>query len=170
MDQLDLDITRGPDRPQQGAVPPDRHGAEADRSLWAEFAEAATAESFCRSWLAIQCRKIGGVRGGLVLIGPPGSGPFSPAAVWPSPQRNVKYLAAAAEQALKEARGVLLKRDPTAEPESPSYERYDIAYPFQLDGKLLPARRWPPVSARRTRSFWSTSATGPPARMTSMPA
>ncbi len=141
MEQFDLTAKRDPSRPDPSridreAVVTDRQPTDADRGLWAEFAEATTSESFCRSWLTIQCRKVGGVQGGLVLIGPPGRGPFTPAAVWPSPKHNLKYLTPTAEQALKEGRGLLLKRDPNGEAGAPPRVRYDIAYPVQLEGKL----------------------------------
>jgi hypothetical protein len=49
-----------------------------EHSLWTSFAEAATVEAFCRSWLALQCRMMGGVRAGMVLLGPADRGPFRP--------------------------------------------------------------------------------------------
>ena len=110
--------------------------SEADHSFWAEFAEASTAETFCQSWLAIQSHQIGGVRAGLMLLGPLGRGPFTPAAVWPTANHSLKYLTPTAEQALKESRGLLLKREPGGEPGVPARVRYDIAYPIQLEGKL----------------------------------
>ena len=136
MDELDLDVKGESARPHRDTQAIEHQGPDADGALWAEFAEATTAESFCRSWLAIQCRRIGGVRGGLVLIGPPGRGPFTPAAVWPSAKRSLKYLTPTAEQALKESRGLLLKREPNGEPGAPSRLRFDIAYPIQMESKL----------------------------------
>ncbi len=72
MDRLDLEHQ-----------PSQREAADTavDRALWAQFAEAASAEAFCRSWLALQCRMIEGVSGALVLLGPPDRGPFSPIAL-----------------------------------------------------------------------------------------
>ncbi len=101
MDELDLAVKREPAGAHRETRVTDQQVADADRALWARFAEAPTAEVFCHSWLAIQCRNIRGVRGGLVLIGPPGRGPFTPAAVWPSAKRNMKYLTATASQACR---------------------------------------------------------------------
>ncbi len=101
MDELDLDVKREPAGPHRETRVTEHQGPDAGRALWARYAEAPTAEVFCQSWLAIQCRNIGGVRGGLVLIGPPGRGPFTPAAVWPSAKRNIKYLTATASQACR---------------------------------------------------------------------
>src|SRR2546422_4727783 len=56
MDRLDVSLRTDPSAASDTA-----------RALWSEFAEAASAESFCRSWLALQCRMISGVSGGLLL-------------------------------------------------------------------------------------------------------
>jgi RND family efflux transporter MFP subunit len=79
---------------------------------------------------------IEGVSGALVLLGPPDRGPFSPIAVWPNPRRNMKYLTAAAERALTERRGLLLRREPGGDPEAPSRLHYHVAYPVEGGGRL----------------------------------
>ncbi|MEK7861941.1 MAG: GAF domain-containing protein, partial [Chloroflexota bacterium] len=127
MDRLDLEHQPSQREPADTAV---------DRALWSQFAEAASAETFCRSWLALQCRMIEGVSGALVLLGPPDRGPFSPIAVWPNPRRNMKYLTAAAERALTERRGLLLRREPGGDPEAPSRLHYHVAYPVEGGGRL----------------------------------
>ena len=43
---------------------PDREG-----TAWREFVAARTPEEFYRSWLALQCQMIPGVRSGLVVAG-----------------------------------------------------------------------------------------------------
>ena len=128
MDRLDL--------AQQPAEREPATTTVTERSLWTQFAEAASTETFCRSWLALQCRMIEGVSGALVLLGAPDRGPFSPAAVWPDPRRNMKYLAAAAEQALIERRGLLLRREPGSAPETPPHLHYHVAYPVEAGGHL----------------------------------
>ncbi len=125
MDRLDLEHQ-----------PAERAPAAAERALWAQFAEAASAETFCRSWLALQCRMIEGVSGALVLLGPPDRGPFSPVAVWPDPRRNMKYLASAAERALTERRGLLVRCEPGADPDAPPHPHYHVAYPVEAGGRL----------------------------------
>ena len=72
--------------------------AEQEQRLWTTFAEAATVETFCQSWLALQCGMIGGVRAGLLLLGPPDRGPFRPMATWPGGRRHLKHLTKTAEQ------------------------------------------------------------------------
>ncbi len=41
-------------------------------------------------------------------------GPFTPAALWPTTKRSMKYLIPTSEQAFREGRGLLLKREPNA--------------------------------------------------------
>jgi multidrug resistance efflux pump len=106
---------------------------EGDEALWAEFTQAAGSDVYCRAWLALQCRAIPAVSAGLIVLGPPDRGPFSPAAVWPDSRRNVAYLGAAAERALVERRGLLLKSDAES---SGGRERFDVAYPIEVGGRL----------------------------------
>ena len=110
--------------------------SERDRFVWAQFAQADNAESFCRSWLAIQCRIVTDVIGGLMLLGPPDTGPFTPIAVWPDMRRSMEYLTGAAERALKERRGLLLGDRVQPEPGDPGVATHHIAYPIEVDEKL----------------------------------
>ena len=123
----------GPERAEGDASHP---GTDPAHALWAQFAAAGTTETFCQSWLALQCRMISGVSGGLVLLGPPDRGPFSPAAVWPDARQNLKYLTATAERALVERRGLLLRHEPGGADGDPPRERYDVAYPIEVAGRL----------------------------------
>jgi hypothetical protein len=75
-----LDVSLRTDAPRRDPTP-DARASDPDRTLWAEFAESETADAFCRSWLALQCRMIPGVSSGVLLLGTPDRGPFVPAAV-----------------------------------------------------------------------------------------
>jgi multidrug resistance efflux pump len=108
--------------------------ADPDQDLWGQFAEATTAKSFCQIWLSLQCRKLKYIRSGMVLLGSPDHGPFTPAAVWPNLNFDVRHLATAAERALKERRGLLIKIDSTSE--NNMQEGYHLAYPIELSGKI----------------------------------
>src|SRR2546426_2635304 len=134
MESPDLDVRNDPSRLGSTERAATRPKGDGDASLWAKFAEAATVQAFCRSWLALQCRMIAGVSGGLLLLGPPDRGPFSPAAIWPSPRRDMKYLSATAERALIERRGLLLERQPNGD--GGVRERFDVAYPIEVAGHL----------------------------------
>jgi RND family efflux transporter MFP subunit len=108
-------------------------GSDPERALWAQFVEFGTRDDFYRTWLTLQCQMISGVAGGLVLLGSPDQGPFTQVAVWPLRQ-SMKHLAAAAERALVERRGLLHGRQsngcggPT--------ERCDVAYPIEVEGRV----------------------------------
>lgn len=105
-----------------------------EHALWASFAEAATVEAFCRSWLALQCRLMGGVRAGMVLLGPADRGPFRPVASWPDSRRNLKHLTKTAERTLAERRGLVSRSEP-AEGE-PQTGHYEIGYPIEVRGAV----------------------------------
>ena len=111
--------------------------AETSNAAWRQFAEATTREAFCTSWLALQCRVVSGVAGGVVLLGSPDEGrPFAPVGFWPDRQHDLKHLAEVAERALAERRGLILKRPSQSENGHPSRPRYDVAYPIQVNQKV----------------------------------
>lgn len=114
-----------------------RHFSDKESVLWSQFAEAENVEHFCRSWLALQCRLISGVRGALVLLGTPDKGPYSPVAVWPDVRQSMEYLTHAAERALKERRGLLLKgARANAETSDRHTDSFHVAYPLMVDDQL----------------------------------
>jgi len=108
----------------------------ADSASWRQFAEATTQESFCTSWLSLQCRMVAGVAGGVVLLGAPAEGrPYTPVAFWPDRQRNLKHLAEVAERALAERRGLILKRSDNGNGAG-GRTHFDVAYPIQTHQRL----------------------------------
>jgi hypothetical protein len=115
--------------PGAGPSPgPGDHARRAhDDALWGAFASAQTSGEFCRSWLALQCLQVADVRAALLLL-EQGSSTFVPAAVWPSEQTDVTYLAPAAQQCLSERRGVLLADQAGA--------LLVVAYPVELEGQV----------------------------------
>jgi hypothetical protein len=124
--------------------PPSRSVADPEEStsesaLWREFAEAQTLEAFHRSWLAIQCRIIPGVGTGVVFAASSPGARFTPTATWPEGRRPPASLGEAAEQALSERRGVVLRREAGADSTSPGRDRYDVAYPIQARGEIYGA-------------------------------
>src|ERR1043165_877462 len=120
---------------QDGSTEP--HGdLEQEHRLWATFAEAATVESFCQSWLALQCGMIGSVRAGLLLLGSPDRGPFRPMATWPGGRRNLKHLTKTAERTLSERRGLLVKAEGDAAGGEQPDDFYEVSYPILVRGVL----------------------------------
>jgi RND family efflux transporter MFP subunit len=115
-------------------IPPRREepaGLDADRVFWRQFAEATTPKAFCQSWLPLQCRMLKGVRCGMVLLGYPDQGPYSPVAVWPDAKLSMAHLTDAAERALRERRGMLISAEETSGPGSAH-----VAYPIEVSDKL----------------------------------
>src|SRR5262249_4441571 len=131
----------GPQQPSMGSETRQVAGQDAsasfesshEGSVWAVLAAAQDAQQFCQSWLAIQCRLIPAVEGGLVLLLIEADGSYAPAAVWPDVRRDMSYLTQAAQKALSERRGVVL---PVLPEGAPSPVAVHIAYPIEAIGKL----------------------------------
>src|SRR6187402_2513043 len=123
------------DKPQEsGGTATDEAapGANLD-SLWRQFGKASSEKEFCASWLSLQCRIVSGVAKGIVLLGTDTEGSYSLAASWPAGMVDFKHLSEAAERALKDRRGMALKRHS----ENGSLRTsYDIAYPVQVAGRI----------------------------------
>jgi RND family efflux transporter MFP subunit len=109
---------------------------DVDQVVWRQFAEAATPEAFYRSWLAVQARLIQGVLGGVVVLGPPETGPFAPAAFWPDGQGASKSLAGVAERALQERRGLVIPAEAEPDEADAAGPRLGVAYPVHVAGRL----------------------------------
>lgn len=107
-----------------------------EQSLWSQFARAASPATFYESWLTLQSLMIEGARYGLLLLGNPDTGPFSPAAVWPDSTVSVQHLTSAAERALKERRGLIVNGDPRENPSGPAPNSFQIAYPIEISGQI----------------------------------
>lgn len=104
-------------------------GQAQESAHWAALAGAADPEQFCQSWLAIQCRLIPGVLGGVVLLQTGTDGRYTPAAVWPDVRRDMSHLTQAAQRALVERRGLV-------QPGSGEGAGYHVAYPVDAVGTL----------------------------------
>ncbi len=120
----------------KGGGPEDNRGPDDEIDLWKQFAEASNPRAFCQSWLLLQCRMLRIVRSALVLLGDPDRGPFSPAAVFPFAEFNVRHLTGTAERSLREKRGLLIKSSSPPSGEEAVLETHQIAYPIDLSGKI----------------------------------
>ena len=103
-----------------------------DAQLWAVLASTEDAQQFCQSWLAIQCRLIPAVEGGLVLLLIESEGSYGPAAIWPDVRRDMSYLTHAAQRALVEQRGLVIP----ANAANAAGDGFHVAYPIEAVGKL----------------------------------
>lgn len=108
--------------------------ATQDHALWTAFAEATTVEAFCQSWIALQCRMMGEVRAGMVLLGPTDRGPFRPVATWPEGRHQFTHLTKTAERTLAERRGFVVCGE-LAEGGTQSGPS-EIGYPIEVRGSL----------------------------------
>lgn len=107
-----------------------------DHVQWRRLSDAETDEEFCSAWLVLQCRIIGGVHSGVVVLGSPETGQFTPVASWPKRSSDFKNLAEVIERAVKERKGILIKNEAEGEAFSAEGARYNLAYPVRVGGKL----------------------------------
>ena len=81
-------------------------GAETGDGLWQALRSAATAEAYAAAWLPLVLRRLDAANMGVVVLGPPGRGPFRPVALAPEGVALPERLHAVAEKAMTERRGV----------------------------------------------------------------
>jgi multidrug resistance efflux pump len=99
-----------------------------DRAAWARITRAADDIEFLNGWLALQCRTVSYVQRGVIVLGEPDSGQYTPAAFWPERSSPTQLLGRAASMAVERRQGIVL-RDPDA-------AAVAIGYPFLVDERL----------------------------------
>ncbi len=109
--------------------------AHLDLALWRQLAEAETADVFCRSWLALQARMIGGVSAGIVVLESPESGSLQPVAVWPEGFAEPVRFAAVVDRALRERKGVVT-RAVSGDAPALGEPGYWLAYPVRSGDRV----------------------------------
>jgi RND family efflux transporter MFP subunit len=111
----------------------DEQRARAESAAWSRFASATDSAEFCASWLTLLSGRIGRARAALLLLGEQETGPFTVAAAWPDPQRDLQYLGKVAQRTLAERRGVVADADGAEPvPERPAH----VGYPLEVAGRL----------------------------------
>lgn len=107
--------------------------ARAESAAWSRFATAGDSAEFCASWLALLSARVGRARAALLLLGEQEAGPFTVAAAWPDPQRDLQYLGPVAQRTLAERRGVVTDAEGgEAAAERPAH----VGYPIEVSGRL----------------------------------
>jgi hypothetical protein len=99
----------------------------------AALAAAAPAPEHFTLWLAFQCEAVAGALSGVVVLGPPGAGPFVPVAFWPRHQGGAPRLADVAERALAERQAVIA---PITAAQGAGSTAQGLALPIEIDGHL----------------------------------
>jgi len=80
--------------------------ADAGDGHWQRLRSATTVEEFASAWLALLMRRLDEALVGVVVLGPPGQGPFRPVALAPDGLPLPERLHAVSERAMSERRGV----------------------------------------------------------------
>lgn len=84
------------------------------------------APGFAAAWLALQCAAVPQARAAVLVMGPPDTGPFVPAAFWPPGAGASDLLAEVAELTL-DARGLIVRHGPQSSA---------LALPVLIEGRL----------------------------------
>ncbi len=102
---------------------------------WARLESAEERGQLIASWAALLFQRVG-ARSGVLLLGPPDQGPFSPALAWPSAAPGPR-LADAAARLLRERVPILEVPDAGADPSAPrALEGCVLGQPVVLGGAL----------------------------------
>jgi len=100
--------------------------------VWAQASGAAPAETFYAAWLAYLCGAVADARAGVVVVGPPDVGPFTPQAFWPGADTGAARLADVAESALaRRAASMAALAADSAVPAG-----FGLAVPLVVEGQL----------------------------------
>lgn len=95
--------------------------AVAQAAAPAQAAVPQSPEAFQRAWLAQLCASTPGAVRGVLLLGPPDTGPFAPAAFWPAGEGPSPQLADAASRTLQARRPLVVPGTPVAVASSPLF-------------------------------------------------
>jgi multidrug resistance efflux pump len=99
-----------------------------DRAAWSRISRASDDAEFLNGWLALQCRTVAYVQRGVVVLGEPDGGQYTPAAFWPERSSPTQLLGRAASMAVERRQGVVIR--------APDAAIVAVAYPFLVDERL----------------------------------
>jgi RND family efflux transporter MFP subunit len=132
-------MTDGPTHKQPGGKKGEKSGSVAylDQTLWRQLSESEDQGEFLYAWLALQARIVEGVLKGVIVLGEPGRGPFTVAAVWPQGTVPQGALSDVMERVLETQKGVVTRGE-AAEGEVES-GTLQMGYPVRLSGQVAGA-------------------------------
>ncbi len=129
--------SRGPDRRRDSSRSAASLAAGAiEQALWRAFFDADTPAKYAQSWLNLQCSLIDGAVKGVVVMGEPDIGPYTPTAFWPVGISSGANLASIAEQALSDRRGIVQLHADEQAAAGTMAASGNMGYPLIFDGHL----------------------------------
>ncbi len=105
------------------------------QALWARFRNASE-EDFFPSWLALLASLTGNVAQGLLVMGDPASGAYSPVAQWSAGATDLTRLADICESVFDQRCGLLADLPPWPAAGGSGAGHYAVAYPVLVDDVL----------------------------------
>jgi multidrug resistance efflux pump len=112
----------------EGGTQPTTNLVYLDRAAWSRITRASDDAEFLNGWLALQCRTVSNVQRGVVVLGEPDGGQYTPAAFWPERSSPTPLLGQAAGMAVERRQGVVIR--------APDAAIVAVAYPFLVDERL----------------------------------
>lgn len=109
-------------------------------TAWAELGSSGNSASWCKAWLEILSRRIGApMLRGVVVLGAPDVGPFSPVAIWPVGVLGSPALVGGIEKAIGRREGIIEagKRAPAEEDNARKIDV--ISHPLIVDDQVYGA-------------------------------
>ena len=100
--------------------------SEEQHSLWLLHGAASTSDTFYQTWLALQCSMVEGATQGVLVLGPPETGPFVPVSLWPKGEDPGAFLADVAGRTLEARQAQIVQAAPAAV----------VSCPIVMDGQL----------------------------------
>ncbi|OOZ37687.1 efflux RND transporter periplasmic adaptor subunit [Solemya velesiana gill symbiont] len=104
---------------------------------WERLKSSASQEAFAAVWLDIQCQLIEDVTQGVVVLGAPEQGPFSPAAVWPEGSIGGSGLIGVIESAITKRRPAVGTEKWAGKSQRPKQDA--VACPLIIDAQVCGA-------------------------------
>jgi multidrug resistance efflux pump len=127
----------GSDKADQARAGEATGGVFLDTETYTRLKGSRDPAACAAAWLEIQARIITGLRQGVVVLGPPGRGPFAPAAVWPKGSSGSRMLAGATETAVGTGRLVVQSSQGKDAPGEPATDA--VAYPIMVNDQVCGA-------------------------------
>jgi multidrug resistance efflux pump len=88
--------------------PSGEHSASHEETVWADLKSSRDPESCATAWLELLGRRLGpAMLRGVVVLGPPNTGPFAPVAIWPKGALGTPALVSGIEKAIGGRTGVV---------------------------------------------------------------
>ena len=107
-----------------------------DQALWSQLQDPLDLESFGAAWIALLAQQISGVNSGVLILFDGADRQLRPIASWPRGWKSTAPVAAAAEAAVNEKKGIARAAQFDPGDRSTAPKSCQLAHPIHIDGDL----------------------------------